>query len=73
VREVPALFRFALEEEISPWLPGGDHRVLLSASCTQRGAEPTALQRWFTAEGGIRTDPAVASEILQFVQSHGAK
>ena len=38
-----------------------------------RGAEPTALQRWFAEEHDIRTDPAVASEILQFVQSHGAK
>ena len=37
------------------------------------GAEPSALQRWFTEEGDVRTDPPVASEILQFVRDHGAK
>jgi hypothetical protein len=37
------------------------------------GAEPNALQRWFSEQGDVRTDPAVASEILQFVPDHGAK
>ena len=37
------------------------------------GAEPSALQRWFAGEGDVRTDPAIASEILQFVRDHGAK
>ena len=37
------------------------------------GAEPSALQRWFSEEGDVRTNPAIASEILQFVQDHGAK
>ena len=37
------------------------------------GAEPSALQRWFTEKGDVRTDPVVASEILQFVRDHGAK
>ena len=36
-------------------------------------AEPTALQRWFAEEGDVRADPAIASEILQFVRDHGAK
>jgi hypothetical protein len=38
-----------------------------------QGAEPSALQRWFTEEGDLRTDGVVASEILQFVRDHGAK
>ena len=37
------------------------------------GAEPSALQRWFTGIGDVRTDPAIANEILQFVRDHGAK
>jgi hypothetical protein len=28
------------------------------------GAEPSVLQRWLTEESDVRTDPAVASEIL---------
>jgi len=38
-----------------------------------QGAEPTALERWFAEEGDVRTDPAVGSDILQFVRDHGAK
>ena len=37
------------------------------------GAEPSALQRWFAEEGDVQEDPAIASEILQFVRDHGAK
>ena len=37
------------------------------------GAEPTALERWFVDEVDIRTDPAVGSEIVQFVRNQGAK
>jgi hypothetical protein len=37
------------------------------------GAAPSALQRWFTEQGDARTDRAIASEILLFVQSHGVK
>jgi hypothetical protein len=37
------------------------------------GAVPSTLQRWFTEEGDVRTDRAVASEILQFLRDHGAR
>ena len=37
------------------------------------GADPSSLQRWITEEGDIRTDLAIATEILQFVRDHGAK
>jgi hypothetical protein len=37
------------------------------------GADPSALQRWFAEGGDVRTDPAIATEILQFVRDHGAK
>lgn len=36
-------------------------------------ADPSALQRWFSEEGDVRTDPAVGNEILEFVRDHGAK
>jgi hypothetical protein len=37
------------------------------------GADPSALQGWFAEEGDVREDPAIASEILQFVRDHAAK
>lgn len=40
---------------------------------TADGAEPIALERWFAEDGDVRTDPVVASKILQFVRVHGAK
>jgi hypothetical protein len=43
------------------------------AIITAEGAEPSALERWFTEGTDARTDPAVTKEILQFVQDHGAK
>ncbi len=36
-------------------------------------AEPSALERWFSEEGDVRTDPAVGGNILRFVQEHAAK
>jgi len=38
-----------------------------------QGVERAALERWFTGEGDVRTDPAVGGEILRFVQAHGTK
>jgi hypothetical protein len=37
------------------------------------GAEPSVLRRWFTEEVDVRTDPTVASEILQLIRDQGAK
>ncbi|MGH9436523.1 MAG: hypothetical protein ACRD22_01180 [Terriglobia bacterium] len=37
------------------------------------GAEPTALERWFSEYGDIRGDVAVTHEILAFLRQHGAK
>ena len=34
---------------------------------TEEDADPIALERWFSEDGDIRTDPVVAGEILQFV------
>jgi len=34
---------------------------------------PVALERWFSEDRDIRTDPVVAHEILQFIQQHEAK
>jgi len=35
--------------------------------------DPVALERWFSEDRDIRTDPVVAHEILQFIQRHEAK
>ena len=40
---------------------------------TAQDTEPIVLERWFAEDGDIRTDPVVASEILQFLEVHGAK
>ena len=40
---------------------------------TKEDADPDALERWFAEEGDVRTDPAVASQILEFIQRHSAK
>jgi hypothetical protein len=36
-------------------------------------AEPAEMERWFSDESDVRTDPSIGSEILRFVQSHGVK
>jgi hypothetical protein len=40
---------------------------------TKEDAGPDFLERWFAEDRDVRTDPAVAHEILDFIQSHGAK
>jgi hypothetical protein len=36
-------------------------------------AAPVALERWWAEKGDVRTNPAIAQEILQFIQRHGVK
>jgi hypothetical protein len=36
-------------------------------------AEPEALERWFSEERDVRSNPAIQSDILRFIQSHGAR
>jgi len=40
---------------------------------TKEDADPDILQRWFAEDRDVRADPAVAHEILEFIQRHGAK
>ncbi len=47
-------------------------KVAVGIVATQ-DAEPIALERWFAEDGDVRTNPVVASEILQFLGVHGAK
>jgi hypothetical protein len=37
------------------------------------GAEAEEMERWFTQEGDVRTDPEIAREILEFIERHSAK
>lgn len=37
------------------------------------GDEPTELERWFAEDIDVRTDPAIANDIVRFLQAHGAK
>ena len=40
---------------------------------TKKDAEADIMERWFAEDRDLRTDPAVAHEILEFIQRHGAK
>ncbi len=40
---------------------------------TKEDADPDVLERWFAGDRDVRADPAVAHEILEFIQRHGAK
>jgi hypothetical protein len=37
------------------------------------GAEPQALERWFSKDQDIRQDRIIGAEIQQFIRSHGVK
>jgi hypothetical protein len=52
-----------------------DERASKVAVCIviEEGAEPAAIQRWFSEEGDVRADLAIGGEILQFVQDHGVR
>ena len=43
------------------------------AIVNEAGAKPVALSRWFTEDQDVRSDFAIASAVLQFIQVHGAK
>ena len=43
------------------------------AIVAREGAEPDPLERWFSATGDVRADPAIGRDILAFVQKHEAK
>ncbi len=35
--------------------------------------EAYGMERWFSDDGDVRTDPAIAKEILRFISDYGAK
>lgn len=37
------------------------------------GAEPSALERWFSTDTDVRMDPAIGLEILTFIEARAAK
>jgi len=37
------------------------------------GAELAVLERWFSEEGDVRTDPVIGGNILRLVEEHGVK
>ncbi len=39
----------------------------------EEDAEPLALERWFSECGDIRSDPAIAEQILAFIHQYEAK
>jgi hypothetical protein len=47
-------------------------KVAVAIIRDERG-DPDPLQRWFSEEMDIRTDPAVGEQILAFLREHAAK
>ena len=37
------------------------------------GAEPDPLQRWFSQQTDVRSDPDIARNITEFIETHAAK
>lgn len=37
------------------------------------GAEPSAVERWFSAESDVRSDPGIGLEIVNFIEAQGVK
>lgn len=37
------------------------------------GAEPGVVERWFSEDSDVRTDPTVGGQILRFIETHGVK
>ena len=40
---------------------------------TAEDAEPEILERWFSEDSDVQTDPTIGDEILTFIKAHGAK
>ena len=37
------------------------------------GRDPDPLQRWFSQDTEVRTDPLIGEEVIAFVTAHGAR
>jgi hypothetical protein len=37
------------------------------------GAEPDVLERWFSEDGDVRSDPVIGSEVLAFIERNNVK
>src|SRR5438445_8653195 len=46
---------------------------LAVAIITAQDAEPAVLNRWFSKGQDVRSDLVISSEVLKFIQDHGAK
>src|SRR3954447_1306321 len=43
------------------------------AILTEEGADPQTLERWFSEDRDVRSDPKVGREILDLLRLHGVK
>ncbi len=40
---------------------------------TAEGGEPSALERWYSDDTDVRTDPGITEKILTFIEAKGVK
>jgi hypothetical protein len=46
---------------------------LVAAIIAYEGAEPEPMRKWYSESLDVRTDPEIGADVLQFLESHGAK
>jgi hypothetical protein len=39
----------------------------------REGADPSRLERWYSTEGDVRTDPSIEAAVIEFITQHGVK
>jgi hypothetical protein len=46
---------------------------LVAAIIQYEGAEPEPMRKWYSESLDVRNDPEITADVLQFLESHGAK
>jgi hypothetical protein len=53
--------------------PTSDRASKVVVGIVEAEGEPTALERWFSDGSDVRQDRQILSEIMAFIERHGAK
>ena len=54
--------------------PNDQHATKVAVGIVaEEGAEPSALERWFSTDTDVRRDPDIGLEVFNFVEAHNVK
>jgi len=45
---------------------------VVASIVASEGADPDPLQRWFSEDTDVRTDPVIGEQVIAFLAAHGA-